>query len=164
MKKDIMVPFDGSGNAVEALKQAILLAKATGEKIILLNVQPTFRTAHTKLFFDEKDIHEFQEQLCREDVGPALELLKEGGVPFEIRLGAGVPKEVIVKEASTVGGDGARLIVMGSRGMNPIVGGFLGSTSYGVLQEAPCPVMIVPRAEPEANGDSSGGIDRIPVL
>ncbi len=39
---------------------------------------------------------------------------------------------------------------MGSRGLNPVVGAFLGSTSYGVLQETTVPVMIVPcKKEPE---------------
>lgn len=149
MKKNILVPFDGSTNAMDALRQAIPLAKAAGEKIILLNVQPTFQTAHTKIFFGEKDIHEYQEQLCREAVAPAVKVLKESGVPFETRLKAGVPKDIILKEAAAGGEDGVRLIVMGSRGVNPIVGGFLGTTSYGVLQEAACPVMIVPYEEKE---------------
>ena len=36
------------------------------------------------------------------------------------------------------------MIVMGSRGMNPIMGGVLGSVSYGVINSALCPVTIVP--------------------
>ena len=117
------------------------------------------------MFFDEKDIHEFQEQLCREDVAPAVEMLKGGGVPFAIMLRAGVPKEAIIKAASAGGDDGIRIIVMGSRGMNPIMGGFLGSTSYGVLQEAPCPVMIVPHAAPEEREEEPRNtIGRIPTL
>lgn len=39
---------------------------------------------------------------------------------------------------------GARLIVMGSRGLNAVLGSVLGSVSMGVLHKAPCPVTIVP--------------------
>lgn len=152
MKKNVLVPYDGSTNAMDALWQAVALVKCTGEKIVLLNVQPTFNTAHTKIFFSEKDIHEYQEQLCRETVAPAVKALKESGVPFDVRLKAGVPRDIILDEASREGEDGARIIVMGSHGHNPIVGSFLGTTSYGVLQKAPCPVMIVPYQEPEEKG------------
>jgi nucleotide-binding universal stress UspA family protein len=145
MKKNILMPFDGSTNATDALKEAITIAKALGEKIVLLNVQPTFETVHTKIFFTPKDVEQYQEQLCRETVAPALEILKQSEVPFEVRLRAGNPKDVIVEEA---GKCGVRMIVMGSRGLNVVAGLFLGSTSYGVLQEAPCPVVVVPYREP----------------
>lgn len=149
MKKGILAPFDGSVNATDALKQAIIIAKALGEKIVLLNVQPTFETVHTKIFFSPKDVEEYQEQLCRETVAPALKILKESGVPFEIRLGAGNPKDVIIEEAKR--DEGVRFIVMGSRGLKVVTGFFLGSTSYGVLQESTVPVMVVPYREPEEN-------------
>ncbi|MDT8900581.1 universal stress protein [Anaeroselena agilis] len=149
MKRNILLPFDGSTNAIAALQQAIILAKALDEEVILLNVQPTFHTAHTKLFFNENEIHEYQLQLCQETADPAIQILKDSGASFEVRLRVGVPKDIIVQEASREGEDGVRLIVMGSRGLNPIIGAFLGTTSYGVLQEAPCPVLIVPYRETE---------------
>lgn len=149
MKKNILVPFDGSINATDALKEAITIAKALGERIVLLNAQPTFETVHTKIFFSPKDVEEYREQLCHETVAPALEILKNSGAPFEIRMRAGTPKDVILQEARQ--GEGVRMIVMGSRGLKVVTGFFLGSTSYGVLQEASCPVMIVPYREPEEN-------------
>jgi nucleotide-binding universal stress UspA family protein len=151
VKKNILAPFDGSTNAIDALREAITLAKALGEKVILLNVQPTFHTAHTKIFFGEKDIHEYQLQLCRETAAPAIQILKESGVGFDVRLKIGIPKDIILQEAAREGEEGVRLIVMGSRGLNPIIGAFLCTTSYGVLQGAPCPVMIVPYREPDGN-------------
>ncbi len=147
MKKNILVPFDGSPNAGEALQQAISLARALDGKVILLNVQPSFQTAHTKIFFDPQDIHEYQLQLCREAAAPAIKTLKDSGVPFDVRMRIGYPKDIILQEAAKEGKEGAGLIVMGSRGLNPVVGAFLGSTSYGVLQETTVPVMIVPRKE-----------------
>lgn len=149
MKRDILVPFDGSDNALEALSLAITLAQALQEKIILLNVQHTFHTPHVKKFFNEATVSAYQQQLFEEAVAPARDILTSASVPYEMKLRIGDPKEQICDEAQAGGGDacattGIRMIVMGSRGMNPIMGGVLGSVSYGVINSALCPVTIVP--------------------
>jgi nucleotide-binding universal stress UspA family protein len=158
MKKDILVPFDGSPNAIEALKLAVNLAKLLQEKIIALNVQPSFHTAHTKVFFGETTIHNYQQYLFDEVMESAKSILAQTGVEYELKLRVGDAKEEICQEAgfgengSETGrctADGVRMIVMGSRGMNPMLGGFLGSVSYGVLHVAQCPVTIIPYACPE---------------
>ena len=150
MKNAILVPFDGSKNAVGALQFAINLAKSLQEKIIVLNVQPNFKTVHTKIFFDEAAVREYQEQLFEETVTPAKELLKVGGIEYELKLRTGDPKEQICKEVMTDNNAGCstsvRMIIMGSRGMNPMLSGVLGSVSYGVINSAVCPVTVVPLA------------------
>ncbi len=157
MKQGILVPFDGSENAKEALKEAVTLSAALGEKLTLLNVQPTYHTLHVKMFFSEDTIHSFQQQQGREVLESAEELLQRRGVPFEAKIRAGNPIEEICAEA---GGEnnicnekGIRYIVMGFRGMNPLFGGILGSVSYGVLHHAPCPVHLVPPICPTAEAD-----------
>lgn len=151
MKKNILVPFDGSKNATEALHLAINMAKLMQEKIVILNIQPSFQTMHTKMFFSETTIRDYQEQLFRETVADAEEILRNAGVEYDLKLRIGDAKEQVCLEAT---GDnptqdgcaitGIRMIVMGSRGMNPVVGGVLGSVSYGVVNAAPCPITIVP--------------------
>lgn len=143
MKRNILVPFDGSDNALAALRLAITLAKPLQEKVIVLNVQLSFHTAHTKLFFNEQTIRSYQEQLFAEAVAPAKAILDEAEVDYELKLRIGPAKEQICDEAETAA---VRMIVMGSRGMNPILGGVLGSVSYAVLNSATCPVTIVPFA------------------
>lgn len=152
MKKNILVPFDGSENAIEALHLAVTLAKLLQEKVIVLNVQPSFHTAHTKMFFKESTIRDYQEQLFQETIVPATKILEESGLEYEMKLRTGDAKEQICQEAAAGIADkaagcattGIRLIVMGSRGMNPVIGGVLGSVSYGVVNAALCPVTIVP--------------------
>lgn len=151
MKKDILVPFDGSKNATEALLLAVNLAKLLQEKIIILNIQPSFHTVHTKLFFKENTIREYQEQLFGETVVPAQSILESAGIEYELKLRIGDAKEQICQEAMDGDKDqpgcattGVRMIIMGSRGMNPVLGGVLGSVSYGVVNAAACPVTIVP--------------------
>lgn len=150
MKRDILVPFDGSDNALEALSLAITLAKALQEKVILLNVQHSFHTPHVKKFFSEATIKAYQQQLFEEAVPPAKRMLDEAGVPYELKLRIGDPKDLICEEAKAGTGKdacsttGVRMIVMGSRGMNPVMGGVVGSVSYAVVSKAICPVTIVP--------------------
>ena len=151
MRQGILVPYDGSSNAVQALKLAIEMAKALGESIIVLNVQPTFETVHTKMFFSKSQIQEYQQQLFKEVIAPAVELLQSEKVDYTENLRIGDAKTQICLEAAggridadACSAEGVRMIIMGSRGMNAMVGGVLGSVSYGVLHQAPCPVMVVP--------------------
>ncbi|HBS59432.1 MAG TPA: universal stress protein, partial [Firmicutes bacterium] len=95
MREGILVPFDGSANALEALRTAITLAKALGEKIILLNVQPSFQTIHTKMFFSKEVIRDYQQQLFATAVEKGKELLAGAEVNYEIKLRIGDAKEQI---------------------------------------------------------------------
>ncbi|MDD4600923.1 hypothetical protein SDC9_13651 [bioreactor metagenome] len=151
MKHNILVPFDGSKNAVEALQLAITLAKLLQEKIIVLNVQPSFNTVHTKMFFNKDNIRAYQQQLFEETVIPAKKILEDACIEYELKLRIGDPKDQISKEAMAENAvqpgcatTGVRMIIMGSRGMNPLLSGVLGSVSYGVINAATCPVTIVP--------------------
>ena len=62
-------------------------------------------------------------------------------IDTEVRVVAGVPAEELLKA-----GEGADLVVVGSRG----VGGFsrllLGSVSSQVVQHATCPIVVIPKA------------------
>src|SRR3989339_1305267 len=151
MKQDILVPFDGSANATEALRVAIDMAKVFNEKIVLLNVQPSFETPHTKRFFSQNQIDDYRVQMADEAMQPGKDILKQSGVGFITKLLVGDPREQICREARGDSAEGAackdrgmRLIVMGSRGLNAVLGSVLGSVSMGVLHNAPCPVTIVP--------------------
>ncbi len=151
MKQDILVPFDGSANATEALRVAIDMAKVFKEKIVLLNVQPSYETPHTKEFFSKRQIDDYRVQVAGEVMQPAEDLLKQSGVEFVTKIRVGDPREQICHEARADGTEevvhksrGARFIVMGSRGLTPVLGIVLGSVSMGVLHDTPCPVVIVP--------------------
>jgi len=155
MKQGILVPFDGSANAKEALHVAIEMAKGFKDKIILLNVQHSYETLHTKMFFDKTQIHDYQAQQFDEIMKPAVDILKQSGVEYSVKMRIGDPRDQIIREAQNDSEQGKacmligmRLIVMGSRGMNPVLGSVLGSVSVAILHGAPCPVVIVPYSCP----------------
>lgn len=147
MAKTILVPYDGSNNAIKALDWAISLAKVSNFKIMLLNIQPSFRTVHAKTFFNKSDLAEYQQQLFKESTEGVEDKLKASGVPYTLKLDIGDPKERIVQEVrdSVNSEDRIELIVMGSRGTNPVFSGVLGSVSYAIINAGVCPVTIIPQ-------------------
>src|SRR3989304_10407898 len=107
MKQDILVPFDGSANATEARRVAIDLAKMFNEKIVLLNVQPSYETLHTKMFFNQKQIDDFRAQMADEAMQTGEGILKQSGVEFITKMRVGDPREQICKEARADSAEGA---------------------------------------------------------
>ncbi|MNP49575.1 Universal stress protein/MT1672 [compost metagenome] len=141
MKQNIIVPFDGSDGALDALRVAIEMAEKYQEAILLINVQPSYTTPHTTLFFSDTDMRDYQMIQYKEAIASGVLLLEEAGIPFESKLLIGSPRDEICNEAAK---QQIRCIVMGSRGHSSFVGSVLGSISQGVLYRAKCPVMIVP--------------------
>lgn len=74
------------------------------------------------------------------DLDDALESLGSG-VPMRPELVDGTPEEVLVERAAELD-----LLIMGSRSYGPLRRVLLGSVSHVVLQQSPCPVLVVPRA------------------
>jgi nucleotide-binding universal stress UspA family protein len=84
------------------------------------------------------DPYEFSRAEIRfEELEAALE---KKGIPLQYRIVAGDPRDVIVDIAQK---EGADLIVTGSRGLNLARRMLLGSVSSDILQQAPCPVLLV---------------------
>lgn len=137
----ILVAYDGSNNAERALEYAISMAKAYESKLILLNVQPSLEDYNTPEFLSSDEVKLHQQKLGNEILEKAGTHLKAAEVPYKTIIRTGNPKYEIcslAKERSV------QSIVMGSRGMDPVIGKILGSVSYGVLYLAPCPVVVVP--------------------
>lgn len=137
----ILVPTDGSLGSIRALEFAVDLAKKTAGEIILLNVQPNFSTPNAKLLFSKKDVEEYTEAIATEALEKAKGIMEEAGVPYCTKVRVGIPTVEICEEVKE---SKVNLIVMGYRGLGAIARTVLGSVSYGVLHEKPCPVTIVP--------------------
>ena len=147
MKKNILVPFDGSGSSLAALNLAIDLAAPLKEKVVVLNIQSKIPKEFIEMLLqkkvDDSDVLAYKQQMFEQNTAPARGILTVSGVAYDFKMRIGIAKDQICQEATE---GNYRMIVMGSRGMNPILGGVLGSVSYGVLNNATCPVTIVPDA------------------
>jgi nucleotide-binding universal stress UspA family protein len=133
----ILHPTDGSDHARRALAVTADLAKRYGATVILLHAfEPVPRDLGSP-FID--DLIARHTAAAERIVTAAAAELAAQGVPCDENVIEGAAAAVILEVARARAVD---LIVMGSRGLNPVSAALLGSVSYRVLHAAPCPVLI----------------------
>lgn len=137
------VAFDGSDEAGNALREGVGLAHSVGATVRLVCVVPppdmfvgAFR------YFQPDSVGEIA-GYEREQFRRGLEEAAEP-VPDELR-GEAVLLEGRPADLIKAAGGSFDLLVMGSRAYGPIRRVLLGSTAAGVMRDAPCPVLVVPR-------------------
>ena len=142
MKQKIIVPVDSSEHSIRAIEFAMSMCNQVNGEIVLVNIQPNyFTTPNVHRLVSKKDIEEYIQESSQQVLNKALESLTNTDLIGEKLTRVGDPKLEITNLAKEYN---AYSIVMGSRGLGPIKGAVLGSVSTGVLQLAPCPVVIVP--------------------
>lgn len=143
--RTIVVPVDGSDNSKRAVEHAVTIASTVGASLTLVYV------ANIVSVISNLDQIPNASGYVTEQV--ALDMEEEGKKILDA-VTANIPDSVTVGEAFEVGSPGpailsvakknnADLIVMGSRGLGPLKGLFMGSVSSFVVTHAACPVMIV---------------------
>ena len=157
MYSKILVPYDISNPADNALKHAVALAKALPDsEIILLHVVtevPIYPIIENAIRSRKKSkITAFGEHVqnvysaIKEETTRILEAKKqeykgEGVDRIRIEILLGKPIDKILEYAAS---EKVELIVMGSTGLGSIAMRiFLGSVTRGVLERAKCPVTVV---------------------
>ena len=128
----ILVPIDGSGHSKRALQEAIKIAKMTNGSITLLNVTNRSKT----LYAPNQPNNEGAQNSVLID---GQRLVQADGIPVDTRLLEGNVVDQIIKTAKEENFD---LIVIGARGLSKFEEILLGSVSHGVVEEAPCPVIV----------------------
>ncbi|SEN80778.1 Nucleotide-binding universal stress protein, UspA family [Mesobacillus persicus] len=138
MFKNILLAFDGSEHSLRTVSKTIDIAKLTRDsKVWVLYVLSDDKTKTEVLnLWEAKGIKE--ERLERFKV--AEETAKRNEVQYEIKLIRGNPESKIIEFADQNQID---IIVIGSRGLNPLQSMMLGSVSHRVMKKASCPVMII---------------------
>lgn len=125
----ILVAVDGSKHAQRALNYAVQLGEKYKSKITLLNVaQTTF----------PKIKKETAKSMGERVVSEAASQVK--GVSADKKVELGHPAKAIIDFAEKGNYD---LIVLGSRGLNPVKKFVLGSVSDKVARHAQCSVLVV---------------------
>jgi nucleotide-binding universal stress UspA family protein len=130
----IIVGYDGSDAAKRALERAVGLAGDGGRIMVVAAAESHARTGITEgARLDPSEI-----ERRRKDLEEAKQLLTERGIDAEAIEAQGDPGEVIVEAAKD-----ADLVVVGSRGLNPLQRLLLGSVSSKVVHRAECDVLVV---------------------
>jgi len=126
----ILVPIDGSGHSRRALQEAIKIAKMTNGSITLLNVQSKTLRAPNQ---PNNDVAQNSVLI------DGQRLVQADGIPVDSLLLEGNVVDKIVKTAKEENFD---LIVIGARGLSKFEEILMGSVSHGVVEAAPCPVIV----------------------
>ncbi|MFN3496433.1 MAG: universal stress protein [Hydrogenophaga sp.] len=143
MFKKILVPTDGSSQAVHATKTAAQLAKSQGAQIIGVYVIDPF----PYIGIGDASAVGLQAYLteAKSAAGEALDAMGQAcaaeGVPF---AGDTIERNVVYEGIlETADAEGCDLVVMGSHGRQGIKALILGSVAQKVLTHAKLPVLIV---------------------
>jgi nucleotide-binding universal stress UspA family protein len=142
--KPILLATDGSPTATQATTFAIELARATGWPLHALCAWAMPVTYFGEIA-DEKfaKLRRRSQENAESVVEEAIEAAKSHGVDAEGAVVYGDPVSEICAAAQE-----AQLVVLGAHGWGPVKRLVYGSVSSSVLQEAPCPVLVV-RADVE---------------
>lgn len=137
----ILVPFDGSENALRAVQYAATIAKEKpSSEIFLLHVLDpvTFKSQAALLSPVELS------RLCPDDavrvIGPARQILDHAGTPYHVHCRVGGAAGEIAQQVRESGCDG---VIMGTRGMGPIANVLIGSVASRVVHLVDVPVTLV---------------------
>jgi nucleotide-binding universal stress UspA family protein len=137
MSSGIVVGYDGSDCAKEAVRVAIEIGKTFGEKVVIAygyELNPVAGELH--------DYHTALKELATQRLTEATALVADAG-DVEAVIVERAPAHALVELADE---RDARVIVVGTRGEGPLRGALLGSTPHKLLHLADRPVLVVPSA------------------
>ena len=148
----ILLPFDGSAVALDAVRFAIRMAgEGLNTRIVLANVQEPASLYELMVAHDPQVIEQVSAAAGAHTLQAAQALLDAAGLPYESEVASGDPAHTLVDLLENYGCD---LVVMGASGTSALRSAFLGSVSNEVLHAAGVPVMIVKGGtEAEDNAD-----------
>jgi len=139
MSSGIVVGYDGSDCAKEAVRVAIEVGKAYGENVVIAfgyDLNPVGGELH--------DYHSALKELATKRLTEATALAAGAEVDVEAVIVERAPATALVELADE---RDARVIVVGTRGESPIRGALLGSTPHKLLHLSHRPVLVVPLPE-----------------
>jgi len=138
----ILVPIDGSENALRALRHVIGTRDLYREPIELhlLNVQLAVASGAVKMFINQRQLNDYYHDEGTKALAAARTLLDQGGIDYQHHIGVGEIAATIVGYARD---KHCQQIVMGSRGGGGLSGILLGSTAIRVAQLTDVPVLLV---------------------
>lgn len=145
----VIVGFDGSDQAVQALHYAARAAQRLGCRLTVISAF----TVPTMVYANVASLPSVPEDVARLDAAKvvldqAKEELHEYPGEVELRAVEGDAAGVLVDLSAT-----AQLAVVGARGRGGFVGRLLGSVSSALPAHAHCPTVVVPRQYEIGDGE-----------
>ncbi|MCC6070461.1 universal stress protein [Massilia sp. GCM10020059] len=139
--KHILVPCDGSANALRALAYAAGLAKDNpGVRLELLHVLDPMRFRNPAAALPPDELERRRAAALAHVLQPARAVLDAAGVQYQVHARTGDPAGEIAAQVAESGCDG---VVMGTRGLGPVASLMIGSVACHVVHLVQVPVTLV---------------------
>ena len=138
----ILVPVDGSDNALRAVRYAMHAGELFRDpvELHLINVQRKVASGAVRMFISQEQLESFYRDEGEAALRSARELLDAAGVTYHAHVAVGEEPQNIARYAQE---HGCELIVMGTRGMGNIANLLLGSVSARTISLSSVPVLLV---------------------
>jgi nucleotide-binding universal stress UspA family protein len=141
MYETIVVPTDGSENALRAADHAIDVAAHTGATVHALSVVDATRLGpFTPVDIEVSEVKSSLRSQAEEATEAVVERCRSAGVDCVAAIRIGVPNESILDYSDEVGAD---LLVVGTHGRTGLPRAVLGSVAERVVRTSDVPVMTV---------------------
>ena len=146
----ILLPVDGSPDAIEAVKHALKLVRAgLKAEFVLANVQPHANLYEVMTAHDAAVIDQVRSAAGADLLQAAEALLSGAGVDWESEVVGGDPSRVLLEMIERYGCDA---VIVGSHGAGSLRSALLGTVSAALLQHSVVPVTVLRwrESEPQA--------------
>lgn len=138
----VLIPVDGSANAVRAVEYVIAQAEnlKNAPEVTLLNVQWKLDTGNVKLFINQETINDYYREQGAAALAQARAKLDAAGLAYTYHVSVGSPAEGVVQYAQEHQID---QIVMSAHGQTTLSSLLLGSVASKVVHLSRIPVLLV---------------------
>ena len=138
--RTILIPCDGSDNALRAVRYAASLAKELSDvHLELLNVQDALpQKVHAAL--SEQEIERWRAGEADLILQPARQILDAEEVQYQVRTRVGSPANEIARHVHETHCDA---IIMGTRGLGAVANLMIGSVATKVIHLVEVPVTLI---------------------
>lgn len=133
--KRILVPVDGSELSMLACQKALNLAELVGGSVDIVYISEYPATGPVGM---EQPVEINPQPDFSGILKPYLDMSRTKHVRVNSEVKRGMPKDEIEKMSSDYD-----LIIMGTKGRNPLVSLIMGSVAEHVARHALCPVMLI---------------------
>lgn len=149
----VLVPIDGSANALHAVRHVAAEARSGAAiEVDLLNVQPSL-PRHIAQFVSAADRRAFLQERAEQALQGARDLLERCGLPCRTHTAIGAKADHIADCARRLGCD---RIVLSTRRKSALLRLFEPSTTNGVIERTSVPVVVIA-------GDDATALERYGV-
>jgi len=140
MSIKVLVPVDGAGNSLVAVRHAMAEYRRDHQlELHLLNVQPRL-SRHISRWVPRRNRQDFYAEQASSALAQARALLDGAGIPCQVHWRVGERAREICASAGELG---VHHIVMGTARKNSITRMLEDSTTHAVLERTPVPVEVV---------------------